>query len=209
MAEASKASAGAPRAGEDRRNWLIAGAGALLAVAFVLWLFSRTPLPPPAAVSARPTRVLGVDRGATDEAELLDPTPLFLPTRWNARPQRVPVGGTRQSETAFAPFPPKLLFDEDGLALSFPPVVATPAKPVEALGVVELLHPLKTSAVAAAIAPTPIIIRVLCFMVLPPWCSHVVLSSGVVRRSPSEATGLTQGVGRCLVASFSRARVTQ
>jgi hypothetical protein len=143
MAEIPKVSAGATQGGGERRIWMIAGAGALLAAVFVLWLFSRSPAPPSAAVPPPPVPRVGLmrlDRGTTDEevreqAELFDPTPLFLPTRWNVQPQRLPVGVAREPGAAFAAFNPKLLFDKDTLALSFPAVVATPARPVEALAV--------------------------------------------------------------------------
>jgi hypothetical protein len=142
MTEAPKVPAGAPQGGGERRIWLIAGAGALLALIFVLWLFSRLPAPPQAAAPPRPVPTLGLGSGATDEAELLDPRPLFLPTRWNVQPQHLPVGVAHEPGTAFAAFEPKLLFDENALALNFPAVVATPARPVEALAVGTLPRPL-------------------------------------------------------------------
>jgi hypothetical protein len=143
MTDAPKVSAGMPQGGGGLRLWLIAGGGALLAAVSVLWLFSRSPAPPPAAAQLRLVPTVGLarlDSGTTDEgmreqAELFDPTPLFLPTRWNVQPQRLSVGVAREPETEFAPFVPKLLFDENALALSFPAVVATPARPVEALAV--------------------------------------------------------------------------
>jgi hypothetical protein len=141
MTDAPKVSAGAPQGGGERRIWLMAGAGALLAAVFVLWLFSHLPAPPQAAGLSRPVPMVGLtrlDSGTTDEevreqAELFDPTPLFLPTRWNAQPQRLSVGVAREPGTAFMAFDPKLLFNKDALALRFPAVVATPARPVEAL----------------------------------------------------------------------------
>jgi hypothetical protein len=149
MAGPSKVFTGAPQGGEERRIWLIAGAGALAAAAFVLWLFSHAPAPPPAAALPRPVPAVGLTRldSGTDavvreQAVLLDPTPLFLPTRWNAQPHRLAVGATREPETAFAAFEPKLLFDENALALGFPSVVALPARPVEALAVGTLPRPL-------------------------------------------------------------------
>jgi hypothetical protein len=150
MAEAPKVPAGAPQGRGERRIWLIAGAGALLAVIFVLWLFSRSPVPPPATALPRPLPVVGLtrlDSGTTDEemreqAELFDPTPLFLPTRQNVQPQHLPVGAVREPGTAFAAFEPKLLFDKDTLALSFPAAVATPTRPVEALSVGTTPRPL-------------------------------------------------------------------
>jgi hypothetical protein len=136
MADVPKVSAGAPQGGGERRIWLIAGTVALLAAVFVLGLFSRISPPPPAATQPRPASAVALTAsGATDEAELLDPTPLFLPTRRNVQPQHLPVGVAREPGTAFATFDPKLLFGENVLALSFPAVVTTPARPVEALAV--------------------------------------------------------------------------
>ena len=125
MAETPKAYTGTPQGGGERRIWLIAGAGALSAMVLVLWLFSRSPAPPPTAASPRPVPAVGLTRldgGTTDvemreQAELFDPTPLFLPTRQNVQPQHLPVGVAREAGTAFAAFAPKLLFDEDALAL--------------------------------------------------------------------------------------------
>jgi hypothetical protein len=142
MADIPKVSAGAPQGRGEPRHWLIAGAGTLLAVVFVLWLFSRSSAPPPAA-GPRLVPTVGLtqlDSGTTDEvvreqADLFDPTPLFLPTRSNVQPHHLSVGVAREPETAFAAFVPKLLFDQNALALSFPSVVAMPAQPVEALAV--------------------------------------------------------------------------
>ncbi|HXB02921.1 MAG TPA: hypothetical protein VNV15_08910 [Opitutaceae bacterium] len=150
MAQTTKAYTGTPQGGGERRIWLIAGAGALSAMVLVLWLFSRSPAPPEAAGLSRPVPAVGLtrlDSGTTDvevreQAELFDPTPLFLPTRWNVQPQGLPVGAARESGTAFAAFDPKLLFDKDTLALSFPAVVATPTRPVDALSVGTTPRPL-------------------------------------------------------------------
>jgi hypothetical protein len=143
MIETPKVSAGAPQGWAERSIWLIAGAGALLAAVSVLWLFSRSPAPSQAVTPPRSVPAVGLtqlDSGTTDEkvreqAELFDPTPLFLPTRWNVQPQRLSVGVAREPGTAFAAFVPKLLFDENALALRFPPVVAIPARPAEVLAV--------------------------------------------------------------------------
>jgi len=138
MADAPKVSTGATQGRDDRRIWMIASAGALLAVVFVLWLFSRSPAPPLAAAPPRPVPAVGfgtADEKEREQAELFDPKPLFLPTPWNAQPQHLPVGVAREPGAAFASFDPKLLFDKDALALSFPAVVEMPTRPVEALAV--------------------------------------------------------------------------
>src|SRR5580693_2246112 len=104
MAEDLKVSAGAPRGAGERRNWLIAGAGALLAAILVLGLFSRSPAPPPAAAPPRPVPAVVFGSGAADETELFSPTPLFLPTRWNVQPQHLPAGVARGPDAGFAAF---------------------------------------------------------------------------------------------------------
>ncbi|MGA3006983.1 MAG: hypothetical protein ABSE59_03730 [Opitutaceae bacterium] len=143
MASLAKASTGVPPGRGERLIWLAAGLGALAAAALVLWLFSRAPALPPAAAPPRPAPAVGLtrlDNGTADavtreQAELLDPTPLFLPTGLNAQPRRLPDGAAREPEVAFAAFVPRLLFDENALALKFPAIVAVPARPIEALTV--------------------------------------------------------------------------
>jgi hypothetical protein len=144
MTEIPKVFANGPQGGGERRIWALAGLGALLSAAFVLWLFSRASPPPlPAALPRRAPAVdlTRLDRRAVDDvvreqAELFDPTPLFLPTRLNAQPSHLAVGVALEPGTAFAAFEPQLIFDENSLtALNFPSVVAMPARPVEALAV--------------------------------------------------------------------------
>lgn len=122
--------------------WLTAGAGALLAVVFVIWLFSHTPALPPATVPPPPSVAMGMarlgdattDPALRDEAELLDKKPLFLPTRWNAQPKL--TGMVRDpGNTVFENFAPKLTFSPNALALDFPPPVKTPASPADAFAV--------------------------------------------------------------------------
>jgi hypothetical protein len=139
-----------PTRGGDRRTWLIAGAGAAAAAAAVLWLFSRAPAPLPPAAAPKPAPVVGLTQlnDATDavvreQAILLDPTPLFLPTQWNAQPHRQPAGAMRGTpEAAFIAFEPKLLFDKNALGLKFPAAVATPGRPVDVLALGTLPRPL-------------------------------------------------------------------
>jgi hypothetical protein len=151
MTDAPKASAGALQGGAQPRIWLLAGAGALSMAVVVLWLFSRSPAPSQAVAPPRPVPTVGLtrlDSGTTGEevreqAELFDPTPLFLPTRRNVQPQHLSVGVAREPETAFAAIEPKLLFGENALALRFPAAVATPVRPVDALAVGTSPRPLQ------------------------------------------------------------------
>ncbi|HTQ31225.1 MAG TPA: hypothetical protein VMI53_08445 [Opitutaceae bacterium] len=142
MSETAKPFAGGRTGGGERSLWLVAGAGALLAVIFVAWLFSRTPVPPPSAGAPRPAPTVGVTRldAATDaalreQAELFDPKPLFLPTHRNAQPRNLTGVAPDPGDTVFENFPPILTFDQNGLALDFPAVIRAPARPIEALAV--------------------------------------------------------------------------
>lgn len=144
MAEAAKPVAAARRGGGERGIWLVAAAGALLAVLLVVWLFSRTPVPPAAVAPPRTGPAVGLARlgdATTDavlreKADLFDPKPLFLPTHWNAQPRGLPAGVAREpGDTVFADFKPSLIFSENELGLSFPPPVKTPALPIDAFAV--------------------------------------------------------------------------
>lgn len=54
------------------------------------------------------------------EAEFLDPTPLFLPTKWNAGQNLLPSSVLRDPGQMFQDFPSRLAFTEESLELKFP-----------------------------------------------------------------------------------------
>jgi hypothetical protein len=76
-----------------------------------------------------------------EDAMLRDPTPLFLPTEWNAgnlvRPPSLAMG----PDTRFQNFPPKLTQPETGLRMAFEPMVTLPLSPAEGLRIGERLDP--------------------------------------------------------------------
>lgn len=119
--------------------WIPVTAGALMVVAGFTALLR---VPPPATQPPRlGSAAVGLTRlgGAVaeedlrDEVALLDPTPLFLPTRWNTG-RSAPAGdGERLPGTVFADFPPNLTFSQDDPNIRFPAAVAVPAGPVAAL----------------------------------------------------------------------------
>jgi len=119
------------------RIWAWAAGGAGVVVALVLLLFSlvKPPGPAPAGEPVRPA--IGFAKPASgsalkDEQTLLDPTPLFLPTEWNAAHQKVAwrePGGEFQSYR----ITPKLGFAETDLKLELPAPVALPAGPAAVL----------------------------------------------------------------------------
>jgi hypothetical protein len=126
----------ASRKGGTRRRWLAAVALGCLAVAATCVLFRApaAPLAPP--VVARPTLGLrpphgeGSDPVSAEEAEFGDPTPLFMPTRWNSSQKALP---RRETYGSFAGFGPYFAFDRAMLALNLPPPIAVPAGASEAL----------------------------------------------------------------------------
>ena len=118
-----------------QRHWAVAGAGAAAVGALVVLLFRHAtpPSPPPAQAPHRPTVTLvnATDQALNDEAVLLDPTPLFLPTKWNATQRELAPpdpGGRFQGFDA-----PKLSFAENELKLGLPAPIAVPAGPAEAV----------------------------------------------------------------------------
>lgn len=105
-------------------------AAAFLAVAAALSLFRIPPREAPAP--ARPHPVLGVaplDPLLAEQTGLYDPTPLFLPTRWNSRPAvPAPDPGAK-----FGGYPPRYQFTSNELAGILPAPIAVPANAPEAL----------------------------------------------------------------------------
>jgi hypothetical protein len=88
-----------------KRRWAGAAGGAALVAGLLAVLFglSRPPAPVPATPRVQPAIELAERREKSaldDEATLLDPTPLFQPTRWNTAQQDMAPpepGGTFQS----------------------------------------------------------------------------------------------------------------
>ena len=119
----------------SRLRWIYAAAGALIIFGGVGFLFhsprvTRTiaiqpALPQPAAV-----KLVNLKR---NEAALTDPTPLFLPTQWNAGQNALPANARREPDSSFTGYPAKLKFAETELALNFPGDVSIPTRPADAL----------------------------------------------------------------------------
>ena len=116
-------------------RWGFAAAGALVVLVAVSLLF-RAPGGPRVGV-LKPVQppVSGVKLVSLkrNEAALTDPTPLFLPTEWNAGQNALPANTQREPGGSFQGYPAKLAFAETELKLDFPAAVAVPAKPAEAL----------------------------------------------------------------------------
>lgn len=126
----------AGRGDPSRLHWAISCAVAAFALGFLALLFRA-----PSAAPTVPAKVLapakGVtlvgrnDRVVTDESILLDPTPLFLPTKWNAAQRILPppeVGARFQGYDT-----PKLTFAQNELKMGLPSPIKVPASVAEAV----------------------------------------------------------------------------
>lgn len=125
--------------------WWPAVGLAALGTGLLLLLFSLRPAEPePAARAphdARGQTAVGLtrlDQDSTDnlvaeEALFFDPTPLFLPTEWNADQKGLPENILRNPNRLFARYPVKLQFTQDELALTFAPARNLPESPAEVL----------------------------------------------------------------------------
>ena len=121
-------------AGRQHR-WIFAAGGALVVLVAVSLLFRAPggrragtfqPLQPP----ADRVKLVSLKK---NEAALTDPTPLFLPTEWNAGQNALPANTQREPGGSFQGYPAKLAFAETELKLQLPAAVALPARPADAL----------------------------------------------------------------------------
>jgi hypothetical protein len=152
-----------------KRRWVWSGGGAALVAGLIVLLFSRPHLPAPAPVAprARPAIELAERREKSaldDEATLLDPTPLFQPTRWNTAQQSVAPpepGGTFRSYRV----PANWSFVETDLKLGRAEAAnaggkaGSPAKLLTSLDLPEpVTVPAKPAAALAAGLPGPLVV---------------------------------------------------
>jgi hypothetical protein len=121
-------------AGRQHR-WVIATAGALAGLVAIALLFRAPDRPRVTGLPPRPTPTSSVRLVSLkkNEAALTDPTPLFLPTEWNAGQNALPANTQREPGGSFQGYPAKLAFAVSDLKLNFPAAVTVPARPAEAL----------------------------------------------------------------------------
>jgi hypothetical protein len=135
----------AGRRKSERFPWWAALAGSTLVVAGGLALL-RFPAPPDPRRVEEGTRggamrIARVGEGGEQDARLQeelalqDPTPLFLPTRWNSGQANQAV--QRDPPVVFSGFLPKLQFSNDDPDILIPAPGNVPAGPLEAVDLVE------------------------------------------------------------------------
>jgi hypothetical protein len=127
------------------RVWLIAGLSGSALIVALLALFKVPPDPthPETPVVKEPRAQVELAWNAllAEEAVLRDPTPLFLPTRWNVVEDALAMNAPRELGGAFQDYPPKWSFAEAGLKLELRPVVQVPQNAAEALASAEVERP--------------------------------------------------------------------
>lgn len=135
------------------RHWVTAAGAAVLVVVAAVLVVSLRPArkaPPvaPKPAADRPagespeiklTRLVqtGGDNLMSDEARFFDPTPLFLPTEWNADQNALPASVLNEPGRMFQDFPSRMVFQEGGVGLEFPGTVRLPARPGDVLTAAE------------------------------------------------------------------------
>ncbi|MDF9832389.1 hypothetical protein M2103_000599 [Ereboglobus sp. PH5-5] len=114
---------------------------ALVAGISVLVGIVRLPVAVPRATSSDPATLNIAHMGdkqrnriLDEEALLLDPAPLFLPTSHNYTQADLASISHREPEQAFRAFPPSYAYSDDAFTIRYPDPVQIPARPVEALG---------------------------------------------------------------------------
>lgn len=121
-------------------TWLLAAGGSVLTVILLLNLF-RTP---EVSLARRPqsraalTKVELAWKGDAllkEETGLRDPTPLFLPTRWNASEDALALNAPGEPGGAFPDYAPLWAFDPAELKLELPAPVEVPLRPADVLAI--------------------------------------------------------------------------
>ena len=121
-----------------QHRWVFAVAGTL-AVLVVFALLFRAPRKPPVSAMSPGPAPTAAAKGVTivtlqaNAASLTDPTPLFLPTEWNAGQNALPANTQREPGGSFQGYPAKLAFAESELKLNLPSAVTMPVRAADAL----------------------------------------------------------------------------
>lgn len=120
-----------PSGTSDGKVWAVAIAGAIVVVLATLLLFHAPGgAPEPAKPAPLPAMAFKQQSGG-GEADFYDPIPLFLPTKWNSRPNVLPSDAVREPGDDFR-YEAKATPDVNAAGLAFPGKPKVPETAVEA-----------------------------------------------------------------------------
>jgi hypothetical protein len=126
------------------RRWLAAVAIAVAVVAATTTLFRwpRSVDVPETVKTPRPvTLARNADELLTEEAALRDPTPLFLPTKWNTSENALLADVRRDLGSSFRGYEPKWRFTGSELELPLPAAIDVPQRGADVLATEKLAKP--------------------------------------------------------------------
>lgn len=124
------------------KTWLLAAASGVVITLLMLALFRFPTIHGSyeSAERAAPAKVELAWHGdelLIEEVALRDPTPLFLPTRWNASEDALAMNAPREPGGSFQDYAPHFVFAESELQLKFTPALDVPEKPADAFAISE------------------------------------------------------------------------
>jgi hypothetical protein len=126
--------------GESWKVWLSASVGAVVVVVLSLSLF-RAPVLKERPDKAQTQSTTKVEL-STQENELLieevalrDPTPLFVPTQWNAGEDALAMSAPREPGGSFQDYAPFFTYSATELNLEFPNTLDLPEKPSDVFAI--------------------------------------------------------------------------
>jgi hypothetical protein len=126
--------------GQTWKVWLVAGFGAVVVAVLSLSLF-RAPLADEGLNRPQTQPATKVEL-STHENELLieevalrDPTPLFVPTQWNAGEDALAMSAPREPGGSFQDYAPFFTYSATELNLEFPNTLDLPGKPSDVFAI--------------------------------------------------------------------------
>lgn len=123
------------------RTWFLAAGSGAIAIVLILGLFGLPAFQSPVEFAARGDVATKVELAwhgnelLIEEVALLDPTPLFLPTAWNASEDALAMNAPREPGGSFQDYAPHFVFPENELQLKFGPTSKAPQMPADAFAI--------------------------------------------------------------------------
>jgi hypothetical protein len=118
-----------------------------------------------------------------EEVALRDPTPLFLPTEWNASEDALAMSAPREPGGSFQDYAPHFIFPENELKLEFGPVSKVPAKVADVFAISKVNQSLLGLGQVQH-SPAPLPVRGAFIEVVAANGGHVILSEALMNCQP-------------------------